>query len=437
MSTAEELERKYVLRSWAVQGKMPYEEIVGGEGCWFWEESGKKYLDFSSQWVNTNIGHQHPKVVEAIREQAAKLCYIAPNFGHKTRGLLAEQMVKHTPGDLNKVFFTMGGGESNDNAINLVRQVTGRQKIMARYRSYHGTTLGSLSISGEPRRLPAEPLLPGVVRLFDPYCYRCSFGQTYPGCGLECAEHIREVMLYEGPETVAAVFLEPVSGTNGVVVPPKEYLPRVREICDEFGVLLVADEVMTGWGRTGEWFGVDNWNVVPDVMTMAKGLTQGYSPLGAVVVNRKIADYFDQNMFWYGLTFSGHPVSCAAGLATVKVYEEENLIENSARMGAKLKDALEVIKDSHSSVGDVRSIGLFSAIELVKNRKTKQPLVPWNGPDPGIMAEINRFLRDKGIYVYIRWNNIFIAPPLSISEEELKLGLDAVDECLDLADQAL
>ena len=437
MSKAEELERKYVLRSWAVQGKMPYDEIVGGKGCWFWDRNGKKYLDFSAQWINTNIGHQHPRVIEAIKEQAEKLCFIAPNFGHETRGMLAEQIVRHTPGDLNKVFFTLGGGESNDNAINLVRQVTGRYKVMARYRSYHGSTLGGLSISGEPRRLPAEPLIPGIVRIFDPYCYRCSFGQSYPGCGIECAEHIREVMLYEDPESIAAVFLEPVTGTNGVFVPPKEYLPRVRAICDEFGVLLAVDEVMSGWGRTGKWFGVDNWGVVPDVMTTAKGITQGYVPLGAIVVNQKIADHYDDKMFWYGLTYSGHPLACAAGIATLKIYEDENLIENSAWMGDKLKAKLNWLKEKHPSVGDARSIGLFSALELVKDRDTKEPLAPWNGPDPGIMGRINKCLRDQGVYAYLRWNYLFIAPPLSINEEELEFGLNALDQCLELADQEL
>ncbi len=437
MSEAEKLERKYVLRSWAVQSKMPYDEIVGGKGCWFWDRDGKKYLDFSAQWINTNIGHQHPKVIEAIKEQAEKLCYIAPNFGHGTRGRLAELIAKHTPGELNKVFFTLGGGESNDNAMNIVRQVTGRYKIMSRYRSYHGSTLGGLSISGDPRRIPAEPLVTGIVRIFDPYCYRCSFGKSYPGCGIECAEHIREVMLYEGPETIAGLFLEPVTGTNGVFVPPREYLPRVREICDEFGVLLVADEVMSGWGRTGKWFGVENWDVVPDIMTLAKGVTQGYVPLGAIVVSRKIADYFENETFWCGLTYSGHPLACAAGIATVKVYEEENLVENSARMGEKLKEGLERLKEKHPSVGDVRSIGLFSAVELVKDRRSREPIAPWNAPDPGIMARINKCLRDKGVYVYIRWNHIFVAPPLSINEDELKFGLDALDQCLKLADQSL
>ena len=437
MSGAEKLERKYVLRPWSVQGTMPYDEITGGEGCWFWNREGKKYLDFSSQWVNTNIGHQHPKVVEAIKEQAGKLCFIAPNFGSEPRAKLAEKVIRYTPGDLNKVFFTLGGGESNDNAINLVRQVTGRYKVMSRYRSYHGSTLGGLSISGDPRRISAEPLMPGVVRFFDPYCYRCSFGQSYPGCKLECAEHVREMMLYEGPESIAAVFVEPVTGTNGVFIPPKEYLPRLREICNEFGVLLVADEVMSGWGRTGEWFGVDNWNVVPDVITMAKGITQGYVPLGAIVVNQKIADYYEDKMFMYGLTYSGHPLACAAGIATIEVFEEENILGNAKQMGEKLSSGLQELKDNHPAIGDVRSIGLFSAIELVKNRETRDPLAPWNGPDPGIMGRVKECLREKGVYVYLRWNNLFIAPPLSINEEELKFGLEAVDRCLELADKEI
>lgn len=437
MSTIGELERKYVLRSWSVQGKNQYEEVTRAEGCWFWNNEGKKYLDFSSQLVNMNIGHQHPKIIAAIKEQAEKICYVTPNFASEPRAKLAELIAKHTPGDLCKTLFTLGGAEANDNAIKIARQYTGRFKLLSRYRSYHGATYGAITLTGDPRRPPVEPGIPGVVRVFEPYCYRCSFGQTYPGCGLECAEHVREVMLYEGPENIAAFFVEPVTGTNGVFVPPKEYLPRIREICDEFGVLLIADEVMTGWGRTGKWFGVDNWDVVPDMMTMAKGVTQGYIPLGAVVVNKKIADYLDENMLWCGLTYSGHPLACATGVATVKVYEEEKLIENAAAMGEILKTRLNELKEKHPSIGDVRSIGLFAAIELVKDRETKEPLAPWNGPDPGIIGQINKCLREKGVYIYLRWNYMFIAPPIAINEEELKFGLDVIDECLDLADKTL
>jgi len=396
MSTVGELEKKHVLRSWAVQGTNKYEEIVGAKGCWFWNQDGKKYLDFSSQLINTNIGHQHPKVIEAIKEQADKLCYIAPFYASEPRAKLAELIAKHTPGDLVKSLFTLGGAEANDNAIKIARAFTGRFKVISRYRSYHGATYGAITLTGDPRRPPVEPGIPGVIRVFEPYCYRCSFGQTYPGCGLECAEHVREVMLYEDPKSIAAFFVEPVTGTNGVFVPPKEYLPRIREICDEFGVLLVADEVMTGWGRTGKWFGVDNWNVVPDIMTMAKGVTQGYIPLGAVVVNEKIAKFYDDHMLWCGLTYSGHPLACAAGVATVKVYEDENLIEHSAKMGEKFKARLLELYDQHPAIGEVRSIGLFGAIELVKNRETKEPLAPWNGPDPGIMGQISGCRKKKG-----------------------------------------
>lgn len=437
MSDIGELERRHVLRSWAVQNKNSYEEIVGGEGCWFWNKAGKKYLDFSSQLVNTNIGHQHPKVVAAIKEQADKLCFIAPFYASEPRARLAELIAGHTPGDLNKVLFTLGGAESNDNAIKIARQYTGRFKVMARYRSYHGATYGAITLTGDPRRPPVEPGIPGVVRVFEPYCYRCTFGKSYPGCGLECAEHVREVMLYEDPKSIAAFFVEPVTGTNGVFVPPPEYLPRIREICDEFGVLLVADEVMTGWGRTGKWFGVDNWQVIPDMMTMAKGLTQGYIPLGAVVVSDKIGQYFDDKMLWCGLTYSGHPLACAAGIATVQVYSDEKLIDNAARLGEVLKQRLRQIKEKHPAVGDVRSIGLFAAIELVKDRESKAPLAPWNGPDPGVMGQISSCLAGKGVYCYPRWNYLFVAPPLSINEEELELGLKAVDECLELADRAL
>jgi len=437
MLTIGELERKYILRSWSVQGNNKYEEIIGAEGCWFWNAEGKKYLDFSSQLVNTNIGHQHPKIIAAIKEQADKLCYISPNYASEPRAKLAELIARHTPGDLCKSLFTLGGAESNDNAIKIARAFTGRFKVMARYRSYHGATYGAISLTGDPRRPPVEPGIPGVVHVFEPYCYRCSFGHSYPGCGLECAEHVREVMLYEDPKSIAAFFVEPVTGTNGVFVPPKEYLPRIREICDEFGVMLVADEVMTGWGRTGKWFGVDNWNVVPDIMTLAKGVTQGYIPLGAVVVNDKIANFFEKNMLWCGLTYSGHPLACATGVATVKVYEDENLIENSAAMGEILKKRLNEIMAKHPSVGDVRSIGLFAAIELVKDKATKEPLAPWNGPDPGIMGQIRGCLKEKGVYIYLRWNYLFLAPPIAIKEKDLKFGLDVVDACLDLADQAL
>lgn len=437
MSTIGELERKHVLRSWSVQGKNKYEEVVKAKGCWFWNNEGKKYLDFSSQLININIGHQHPKIIEAIKEQAEKICYITPNYASEPRAKLAELIAKHTPGDLVKTLFTLGGAEANDNAIKIARAYTGRFKVMSRYRSYHGATYGAISLTGDPRRPPIEPGIPGVVRVFEPYCYRCSFGQTYPGCGLECAEHVREIMLYEDPKSIAAFFVEPVTGTNGIFVPPKEYLPRIREICNEFGVLLVADEVMTGWGRTGKWFGVDNWDVVPDIMTMAKGVTQGYVPLGAVVVNQKIADFLDENMLWCGLTYSGHPLACACGVATVKVYEEEKLIENAAAMGEILKKRLNEMKEKHPSIGDVRSIGLFSAIELVKDRETKEPLAPWNGPDPGIIGQISGCLKEKGVYLYQRWNYMFIAPPTAVNEEELNFGLDAIDECLNLADKSL
>ena len=437
MSTVPELERKYVLRSWSVQGKNKYEEVVKAEGCWFWNSEGKKYLDFSSQLINMNIGHQHPKIIAALKEQADKICYVTPNYASEPRAKLAELIAKHTPGDLVKTLFTLGGAEANDNAIKIARAFTGRQKLLARYRSYHGATYGAISLTGDPRRPPVEPGIPGVVHVFEPYCYRCSFGKSYPGCGLECAEHVREVMLYEGPQNIAAFFVEPVTGTNGVFVPPKEYLPRIREICDEFGILLVADEVMTGWGRTGKWFGVDNWDVVPDMMTMAKGVTQGYVPLGAVVVNQKIADWLDDNMLWCGLTYSGHPLACATGVATVKVYEEENLIENAAKMGKIMRQCLEEIMEKHPSVGEIRSIGLFGAIELVKDRETKEPLAPWNGPDPGVMGQISGCLKEKGVYIYPRWNYLFLAPPIAINEEELKFGMDAIDECLDIADKAL
>lgn len=428
------MERKYVLRSWATQSKNTYTVVTGAKGSYFWDENGKKYLDFASQLVNQNGGHQHPKVVRAIKEQAEKLCYIAPSFTAEPRARLAKEIADLTPGDLCKTFFTLGGAESNENAIKMARLFTGRHKIVTRYRSYHGATYGAISLTGDPRRPPVEPGVPGIVRVLDPYCYRCPFGLEYPSCKVRCAEHVREVVMLENPSTVAAILMEPVTGTNGIFVPPPEYMPRIREICDEFGILLIADEVMTGWGRCGEWFGVDLWNVVPDVMTMAKGLTSGMLPLGAVVVNSEIAEYFEDHYLWCGLTYSGHPLACAAALAMIEAYKEDKMVENSKAQGGVLGEELERIKSKHPAVGDVRYVGLFSVIELVKDKDTREPLAPWNGPDPGVMGAVGRYLMEHGVYAYIRWNFIFVTPPLCVTKDELLEGMKVVDEALDVAD---
>lgn len=430
---AYENDRKYVLHSWSVQGSLHPPVIVKGEGIYFWDQYGKKYMDFASQLVNLNIGFNHPKVVQAIKDQAEKMCSVSPSFANDVRGKLAKKIVEITPSRIAKCFFTVGGADANENAIKIARAYTGRQKIISRYRSYHGATYGAISLSGDPRRPPVEPGIPGIVRVFDPYCYRCTFGKEYPGCKLECAEHVREVIMYENPETVAAFIIEPVTGSNGIFIPPKAYMQRIREICDEFGVLLIADEVMTGFGRTGEWFGINLFDVEPDLMTMAKGCNSGYVPLGIVGVSRKIADYFEDKMLYCGLTYSGHPLACAAAVATIQAYEDEGLIDNARNMGKVLAQELAKIIEKHPCVGDVRNAGLFGCIELVKDRVTREPLVPWNGA-PGIMKELYDKLWSEGLYLYIRWNYIFLAPPIIINQEQLQEGMALIDEALKAAD---
>jgi taurine--2-oxoglutarate transaminase len=423
-----QLNRQYTFFSWSVQEQINPIPVAKAEGVYFWDADGKRYLDFSSQLMNTNIGHQHPKVVKAIQEQAAKLCFVHPSNATEPRGLLGKRLAEVTPGNLKKTFFCLGGAEANENAIKLARFYTGRHKIMARYRSYHGATHGAIALTGDYRRLPVEPAMPGTVHFLDPFCYRCPFGMTPQTCKRQCIDHVEEVIRYEGPERIAAIIMEGVTGSNGLIVPPEDYWPRVREICNRYDILLISDEVMSGWGRTGKWFAVDNWRVVPDMITTAKGLTSGYIPLGAVIVSEEIASYFDNKYLYAGLTYSGHALACAAGLATIEVYEEDGLIENAAALGEYLGEALEEIKARHPSVGDVRYIGLFSAIELVKDRQTKEVF------PPAVMAEVGKSLRQNGLFTFIMSNSmgsiVFIVPPLCITKEQLNEGLKIVETAL-------
>jgi taurine--2-oxoglutarate transaminase len=423
-----QLNRQYTFFSWSVQEQVNPIPVAKAEGVYFWDADGKRYLDFSSQLMNTNIGHQHPKVVKAIQEQAAKLCFVHPSNATEPRGLLGKRLAEVTPGNLKKTFFCLGGAEANENAIKLARFYTGRHKIMARYRSYHGATHGAIALTGDYRRLPVEPAMPGAVHFLDPFCYRCPFGLTPQTCKRQCIDHVEEVIRYEGPERIAAIIMEGVTGSNGLIVPPEDYWPRVREICNRYDILLISDEVMSGWGRTGKWLAVDNWGVVPDMITTAKGLTSGYIPLGAVIVSEEIASYFDNKYLYAGLTYSGHALACAAGLATIEVYEEDGLIENAAALGEYLGEALEEIKARHPSVGDVRYIGLFSAIELVKDRQTKEVF------PPAVMAEVGKSLRQNGLFTFIMSNTmgsiVFIVPPLCITKEQLNEGLKIIETAL-------
>ncbi len=430
------LNREYVFFSWAIQAQVNPLAATRSEGVYFWDADGKRYLDFSSQLMNVNIGHGNKKVIKAIQEQAARMAYVYPGIATEPKGRLAQLLAEILPGDLHKTLFTLGGAEANENAIKFARLYTGRHKILARYRSYHGATSGAMTLSGDPRRLPVEPMISGVVHVMDPYCYRCPFGWTPETCHRECISHVEQVIEFEGPENVAALILEGVTGTSGLIIPPDDYWPRMREICTKYDILLIDDEVMSGFGRTGEWFAVNHWNVSPDIMTMAKGITAGYVPLGAVTVSKTMADHFADRPLSMGLTYSGHPVSTAAGVATIEVYKEEKLVENARTMGVILKKGLEELKARHPSVGDVRSIGLFAVIELVKGKETKEPLAPWNAKphEMGVMARVPGALLERGMYTFSKWNWIFCVPPLSINETELRDGLRILDEVLDITD---
>ena len=416
-----DLNKEYTFFSWSVQGATRPIPVTRAEGVYFWDADGKRYLDLASQLVNTNVGHQHPTVIRAIQEQAARLTFAAPGMATEPRGLLGKKLAEITPGDLKKTFFTLGGAEANENAIKFARYYTGRHKILARYRSYHGATYGAIALTGDYRRLPAEPAMPGVVHVLDPYCYRCPFGWTRETCHRECISHVEEVIQHEGPDQIAAIILEGVTGTNGLIIAPDEYWPRMREICDKYGILLISDEVMSGWGRTGEWFAVNHWKVVPDIITTAKGITSGYVPLGAVIVSEKIARHFDDRMLSAGLTYNGHALACAAALGTIEAYETDHIFENARSVGAYLGGRLEDLKHSHPSVGDVRYIGLFSALELVKDRasKAQADLMP-----------LKNFLIGHGVYVFNFNNVLFVVPPLVITKQQLEEGLQLIDEGL-------
>jgi taurine---2-oxoglutarate transaminase len=429
--------KEYVLHSWSVQDAVDPIPVAGGEGRHFWDYDGKRYLDFASQLVNVSIGHQHPKVVAAIKEQAEKLCTIGPPMATEARSTLARMLADVTPGDLQMSFFTNGGAEANENAIKLARWYTGRHKIVARYRSYHGATAGAITLTGDPRRWPAEPGISGVVRMLDPYTYRCPAGHPDPCPVCTGAPHLEEILQYEGPQNVAAVILETVVGTNGIIVPPDGYLQAIREVCDRHGILLIADEVMAGFGRTGKWFGVENWDVVPDILTVAKGINSGYVPLGAMIVRKHIAEWARDKYFAGGLTYSGHPLACASGIASIEAFKEEGIVENSAEMGGVFAEQLRGLQEKHPSIGDVRGLGCFWGIELVKNRETREPLVPFNATGEAFapVARTSKAALERGLYLMTHWNVVMVCPPLTITRDELDEGIAILDEALAVADE--
>jgi taurine--2-oxoglutarate transaminase len=427
-----ELSRRHTLFEWSAQGQVDPIPVARAKGVYFWTPDGKRYLDFNSQLMCVNIGHGDERVIRAIQRQAESLAYASPFMATEPRARLGAKLASIAPGDIDTFFFTNGGAESNENAIKLARFVTGRHKILARYRSYHGATAGSMSLTGDPRRWKAEPGIPGVVHVLDPY-HGIERGSDDAGTALSTLE---EVIQLEGPQTIAGFIIEPVTGTNGILIPPAGYLEGVRALCDKYGILMIADEVMSGFGRTGEWFAVDHWKVVPDLMTMAKGLTSAYVPLGAVGMRRAVAEHFHDRVYYGGLTYNSHPLACAAALATIDVYEQDGLIDNARRMGRVMSGLLEDLASRHPSVGAVRSIGLFGIVEVVRNKKTRQPMAPFNGTSPEMQA-LGRELREGGLYTFVRWHTFFTNPPLSITEAELREGFEIIDRALAVTDRAV
>ncbi|PYR77738.1 MAG: aspartate aminotransferase family protein [Acidobacteria bacterium] len=420
-----DLTKTHTLFEWSAQSAVDPIPVAGAKGCWFWTPEGKRFLDFNSQLMCVNVGHGDARVVRAIQQQAATLAYANPFMATEPRARLGKRLAGIAPGDIDVFFFTNGGAEANENAIKIARLVTGRHKVLSFYRSYHGGTAGSMMLTGDPRRWAAEPGMPGVVHVLNPY-HGIQRGWDTAEKALA---YLDETIQLEGPQTIAAFVLEPVVGTNGVLIPPDGFLQGVRELCTKHGILMVCDEVMSGFGRTGEWFAVNHWKVVPDLMCMAKGLTSAYVPLGAVGMRRHIADHFKDKVFYGGLTYNSHPLACAAALATLDVYEEDRLIDNARRMGAVMKELLTQLEAKHEIVGATRSIGLFGLVELVKDRTSMEPLAPFNGTSDA-MKRLSKFFRDEGLYTFVRWHTFFTNPPLCVTEEEMRKGFDIIDRAL-------
>jgi taurine---2-oxoglutarate transaminase len=425
------LSKKHTITEYVPQDAVNPIPVARAKGVYFWTPEGKRFLDFNSQLMSVNIGHGDPRVISAITEQAEKVTYVTPAMTTEVRARLGAKLAQITPGDIDAFFFTNGGAEANENAFKIARAVTGRQKILARYRSYHGGTAAAIAATGDPRGW-SQPPMPGIVHVLDPY-HGVARGWDDAATSLR---YLEEVIQLEGPHTIAAFILETVTGTNGVLVPPDGYLQGVRALCDEHGILMIADEVMSGFGRTGKWFAIEHWGVVPDMITMAKGLTSSYIQLGAVGIRRHLADHFKDKMFPGGLTYSSHPVACAAALATIAVYEEDGLIARAQQTGELLKTLHADLAARHPSVGVTRSIGLFGVIELVRNRQTLEPMAPLNGTSPE-MAALGKFFREEGLFTFVRWHYFFTNPPLCITEAELREGIAIIDHGLEITDKAV
>ena len=428
--------------TWSAQGNVSPIPVVSAKGVYFWDAAGKRYLDFNSMTMCVNIGHGDERVIQAIIDQARELPYAGPPMATRPRASLGKLLTEITPGNLDHFLYTSGGSDANENAIKLARLYPGRHKILARYRSYHGATAGALAATGDPRRVAWEPnVMPGVVHFLDPYRYRSTFHRSQPDISeqefsQDYLNHLEEVILYEGSQSIAAILLESVTGTNGVIIPPEGYLQGVRALCDRYGILLISDEVMSGFGRTGRWFAVDHWGVVPDLMTMAKGLTSAYAPLGAVGMKPEMVEFFHDRVFQGGLTYNAHPISLAAAIANIRVMQEDLLVEKAAALGPVLHRMLADLGEQHPCVGEVRSIGLFGILELVRDRKTREPLAPFNSSSPA-MAAFRSYMLEHGVYIYTHWHTVLVIPPLIISEEQLAEGFRVLDEALTITDREL
>lgn len=435
-----DISRETTLYEWTAQKAMKPLVIDRAKGIYMWDVDGKRYMDFNSQLMCVNVGHGDPRVIDAIKSQLDQVAYVAPTLATTpVRAELGRLLKEITPGNLSKAFFTNGGAEANENAVKIARMYTGRQKVLARYRSYHGATAGAISLTGDPRRWAAEPAVPGVVRIPDFYPYRAGKDLNDAEYTASVLNATEEIIQFEGPQTIAALIIEPVVGTNGILIPSEAYIKGLRSLCDKYGILMIADEVMSGFGRTGKWFAVDHWGVVPDILTMAKGLTSAYVPLGATVVTDTIAEYFEDNPLYAGLTYNAHSVGCAAAVACINIYKDDKLIENAAAMGEIVKQEFANMQAKHPCIGDTRAIGLFSLLEFVKDRTTREPLVPYNPrhDQMGPIPQFNAFLRQHGLYAMVRWNTCHVNPPLTISEDELREGLAIIDQGLDIIDQAI
>jgi len=433
------LDRAHVFHSWSAQAHIDPLPIASTDGVYFSDYSGKRYLDFSSQLVNVNIGYQHPRMIQAIQDYAARMTTIQPSLANDARSEAAHLITEVAGEGLNKVFFTNAGAEANENAIRMARLHTGRPKILAMYRSYHGATHGAIGLTGDPRRWGTEPhTVPGIVHFWGPYPYRSSFHAETPEQETERAlAHLRDTIMVEGAQTIAAIILEPVVGTNGILVPPPGYLAGVREICDEHGILLISDEVMAGFGRCGEWFAIQHWGVQPDLISFAKGVNSGYLPLGGVILSDAVAATFDDRVYPGGLTYSGHPLACASAVASIQIFKDENIIDNARRIGDEvIGPELARLQEKHPSVGEVRGLGVFWAVELVRNRSTREPLVPYNasGADAKPMAEFAAACKSHGLWPMTHFNRTHVVPPCTISADEVREGMAILDQALDTAD---